>query len=135
MQAAYNLNSNELNINFLNSIKEMFQNRNIEIIITDNVDEEYQREQAILDETLNDYRENGNKNFTLMTDEFCKDTALNNILDYISEDSINQALMFNSELHKRIKDIPHMPYKCRKSIRYDDDNIREKSGTLIHMPT
>jgi toxin ParE1/3/4 len=52
-------------------------------------------------------------------------TALDNILDYISEDSINQALIFNSELYKRIQDIPHMPYKCRKSIRYNDDNIRD----------
>lgn len=74
MQAAYSLNSNELNINFLNSIKEMFQNKDIEIIITDKVDDEFQKEKALLDETLNDYRENGNKNFTVMTDEFWKDT-------------------------------------------------------------
>ncbi len=74
MQAAYSLNSNELNIDFLNSIKEMFQNKNIEIIITDKVDEEYQREKSILDETLNDYRENGNKNFTVVTDEFWQDS-------------------------------------------------------------
>ncbi len=76
MQAAYTLNSNELNINFLNSIREMFQNKNIEIFITDNLDEEYEREQAILDETLNDYKENGNKNFIVMSDEFWKDTEL-----------------------------------------------------------
>jgi hypothetical protein len=76
MQAAYTLNSNELNINFLNSIKEMFQNKNIEIFITDNLDEGYQREQAILNETLNDYKENGNKNFTVMSDEFWKGIEL-----------------------------------------------------------
>ena len=57
MQAAYNLNSNELNINFVNSIKEMFQNKNIEIIVTDKVEEEYQADKVILDETLNEYRE------------------------------------------------------------------------------
>lgn len=76
MQAAYTLNSNELNINFLNSIKEMFQNKNIEIFITDNLDEEYERGQSILYETLNDYKENGNKNFTVLSDEFWKDTEL-----------------------------------------------------------
>ncbi|OHE15265.1 MAG: hypothetical protein A2540_09710 [Sulfurimonas sp. RIFOXYD2_FULL_37_8] len=76
MQAAYNLNSNELNINFLNSIKEMFQNKNIEIFITDNLDEEYERGQSILYETLNDYKENGNNNFTVLSDEFWKDTEL-----------------------------------------------------------
>jgi len=48
----------------------MFQNKNIEIIITDEVDKEYQIEKTILDGTLNDYRENGNKNFTIMTDDF-----------------------------------------------------------------
>ncbi|MFA6139042.1 MAG: hypothetical protein WC667_13290 [Sulfurimonas sp.] len=82
MQAAYSLNSNELNIDFLNSIKEMFQNKNIEIIITDKVDEEYQREKSILDETLNDYRENGNKNFTAMTDEFWQDSEARLIKRY-----------------------------------------------------
>jgi len=55
VQIAYSLNSNE---------------HNIEIIITDRIEEEHQREKTMLNETLNDYRENGNKNFTLMTDDF-----------------------------------------------------------------
>lgn len=74
MQAAFSLNSNELNINFVNSIKEMFQGKNIEIVITDGVDEEYEREKSVLDATLNDYLQNGSKNFTVMSDEFWEDT-------------------------------------------------------------
>lgn len=51
--------------------------------------------------------------------------ALDGILDYISEDSVNQALIFSRELHIKIKTIPDMPYKCRKSTYYNDDNIRD----------
>ena len=70
MQAAFNLNTNELNINFVNSVKEMFQNKNIEIVITDRVSKEYEIEKSMLDTTLEDYLQNGSKNFTVMSDEF-----------------------------------------------------------------
>ena len=84
MQAAYSLNSNELNINFLNSIKELLQNKDIEIIRTDKIDDEFQKEKALLDETLNDYRKSisnrleqyksNPESFTELTDEFWVDT-------------------------------------------------------------
>lgn len=35
MQVSYQLNSNELDIPFLNSIKELFANKDIEIIVND----------------------------------------------------------------------------------------------------
>lgn len=61
---------------------------------------------------------------------------LDEILDYISENSVNEALSFNSQLHKKIKDIPLMPYKCRKSIHYHNDNIRDmifKGYTIAYL--
>lgn len=43
MQVSYRLNCNELDVSFLNSIKELFTNKNIEIVISDEdeVDEKF----------------------------------------------------------------------------------------------
>lgn len=63
-------------------------------------------------------------------------SALDGILDYISEDSLSQAILFNSELHQKIKDIPLMPYKCRKSVHYNNDDIRDmifKGYTIAYL--
>ena len=51
--------------------------------------------------------------------------AMDDILDYIAKDSINRAIKFNEDLHKQFKKIPDMPYKCRKSIYYENKNIRD----------
>jgi len=75
MQATYNLNTDELNINFLNSIKEMFKNKNINIIISDNHQEYDKNHKNNLDMVLKDYQKNGDKNFIEMNDEFWKDSA------------------------------------------------------------
>ena len=58
MQAIYNLNSNELNINFLNSIKEMFQNKNIDIIISDHSDSVLDDRSLELQKRLDEYKLN-----------------------------------------------------------------------------
>lgn len=50
MQASYQLQGNDLNMNFLDSIKNLFQNREIEIIIHD-VEEDDKRFGEILDYT------------------------------------------------------------------------------------
>jgi hypothetical protein len=50
MQASYQLQGNDLNMNFLDSIKNLFQNREIEIIIHD-VEEDDKRFEEILDYT------------------------------------------------------------------------------------
>jgi len=73
MQAAYSLNSNELNINFLNSIKEMFQNKDIEIIITDHSDSEVSEYRKSISNRLEQYKNNP-ESFTELTDEFWVDT-------------------------------------------------------------
>jgi len=50
MQASYQLQGDDLNMNFLDSIKNLFQNREIEIIIHD-VEEDDKRFGEILDYT------------------------------------------------------------------------------------
>lgn len=50
MQASYQLQGNDLNMNFLDSIKNLFQNREIEIIIHD-LEEEDKKFGEILDYT------------------------------------------------------------------------------------
>ena len=50
MQASYQLQGDDLNMNFLDSIKNLFQNREIEIIIHD-VEEDDKRFGKVLDYT------------------------------------------------------------------------------------
>ena len=61
--------------------------------------------------------------------------SFNNIWDYIAQDSKNRTNKFKREIKKLIEDIHHMPYKCRKSIYFDDDNIRDlifKGYTIVY---
>lgn len=51
--------------------------------------------------------------------------SLDNILDFIALDSLNQSKKFNRDLFKQIYKIPDMPYKFRKSIHFNDENIRD----------
>ena len=51
--------------------------------------------------------------------------ALFNILMYIMHDSEYASFMFEEELFKHLEDLPLFPYKFRKSIYYDDENIRD----------
>ncbi len=50
---------------------------------------------------------------------------LNSQIEYISRDKPHAARKFKSELLKRIKEIPLMPYKNRKSIFFDRSDIRD----------
>ena len=51
--------------------------------------------------------------------------TLKNIISYISKDSKKRALVFKKELDKNIDNLVYMPYKCRQSIYFDDENIRD----------
>ncbi len=54
---------------------------------------------------------------------------------FISLDSKNRALEFRKKLDKQIFNIINMPYKYRKSIYFDDDNIRDliyKGYTVVY---
>lgn len=50
---------------------------------------------------------------------------LQQIMEYIAKDSLHQALKFELDLDSKIEMIDYMPYKCRKSIYFDDENIRD----------
>lgn len=50
---------------------------------------------------------------------------LNEQVDYIAKDKPGAARKFKSEVLKRIKDIPSMPFACRKSIFFDREDIRD----------
>jgi len=49
----------------------------------------------------------------------------NKIWDFIANDSILRAKNFKEELKAKIEDLPHMPYKFRKSIYFDNEEIRD----------
>jgi len=53
------------------------------------------------------------------------DADLENILDHIALDSLSIALNFLDELQEQLITLPHMPYKFRKSIYFDDNDIRD----------
>jgi len=57
------------------------------------------------------------------------------ILRNIANDKITASKKFQTDLNKQIKNIPNFPYKHRKSIYFDDENIRDmifKKYTIIY---
>ena len=52
-------------------------------------------------------------------------TALLTVLKYIAKDKISASKKFKQSLHKQIKNIPKFPYKHRKSIYFNNENIRD----------
>ena len=62
--------------------------------------------------------------------------TLDNILNYIAKDSLNRAFDFNNQLEEKIDNIPYMPYKYRKSIYHNNENIRDmifKGYTISYL--
>ena len=53
------------------------------------------------------------------------DDDLESVLDRIVLDSLNAALGLVDELEESLKTLPHMPYKFRKSIYFDNEDIRD----------
>jgi len=57
------------------------------------------------------------------------------ILDYIAQDKFSASENFKNGLDNLIEDLPNFPYKYRKSIYFDNDNIRDmtfKGYTIIY---
>ncbi len=50
---------------------------------------------------------------------------LNEQVRYIAEDKPGAARKFKTDILKRIKEIPSMPYACRRSIFFERDDIRD----------
>jgi plasmid stabilization system protein ParE len=60
---------------------------------------------------------------------------LNNQIEYIARDKPHAARKFKSEILQRIKEIPRMPYKNRKSIFFSRNDIRDliyKGYTVVY---
>ena len=47
------------------------------------------------------------------------------ILKHIANDKISASKAFKKELNEHIDNIPDFPYKYRKSIYFNDENIRD----------
>jgi plasmid stabilization system protein ParE len=61
--------------------------------------------------------------------------TLQEVMLFISKDSRARALAFKNELDKHINDLDNMPFKFRKSIYFDDENIRDlifKGYTVVY---
>ena len=67
-----------------------------------------------------------------------KDTFINrleNQLDFIAQNNPANSRKFKNELFNLIKEIPNNPRKHRKSIWYDDEDIRDlifKGYTIVY---
>ena len=62
-------------------------------------------------------------------------TSLQKIMRFISLDSKQRALIFRNQLDKQISTIGQMPFKCRKSIYFDEETIRDmifKGYTIVY---
>ncbi|KEA46224.1 type II toxin-antitoxin system RelE/ParE family toxin [Campylobacter mucosalis] len=53
------------------------------------------------------------------------DENLIQILDFISQDSIQRAVEFHSQLYDKIASIADMPYRFRKNKTMDKESIRD----------
>ena len=54
---------------------------------------------------------------------------------FISLDSKKRALALRNQIDKQIASLADMPYKCRKSIYFDDEQIRDliyKGYTIVY---
>ena len=63
-------------------------------------------------------------------------SSLEYVLDFIASDSLNKALIFLDKLDDKIDNLPYMPYKYRKSLYYNNENVRDmifKGYTLPYM--
>ncbi|WP_418185496.1 type II toxin-antitoxin system RelE/ParE family toxin [Aliarcobacter vitoriensis] len=51
--------------------------------------------------------------------------SLFSILKYIAKDSPSRAKNFKIQIDNKIRNIPNMPFKARKSFHFDDQNTRD----------
>ena len=68
-----------------------------------------------------------------LTKEFEKNFEA--IYKYIAKDKLSASKKFKNELLKQIKNIPKFPYKHRKSIYFDNNDIRDmifKRYTIVY---
>lgn len=62
-------------------------------------------------------------------------TSMRRILEYIALDSRNRSQQFRNDVKTNIETLKQMPYKHRKSIHFEDDQIRDmvfKGYTIVY---
>lgn len=52
-------------------------------------------------------------------------SELNQISDFIAQDSVDRAIKFQNELFKHLQIISKQPYSYRKSQNFDDERVRD----------
>ena len=57
------------------------------------------------------------------TGEYQKELLI--ILKHIANDKITASRKFKKDLNEQIANIPNFPYKYRKSIYFDNENVRD----------
>ena len=63
------------------------------------------------------------------------DKQIIEIVNYIAKDKPNVSIKFALELEKAILNLVNFPYKFRKSIYFNDDNVRDmiyKGYTIVY---
>ena len=55
-------------------------------------------------------------------------SELRHIVRFITLDSKPRAKEFNNSTKQACQNLVYMPYKCRKSLKFDNDNVRD----LVH---
>lgn len=61
--------------------------------------------------------------------------ALQETMQFISHDSKSRAIHFRNSLDTHINNLKHMPFKFRKSIYFNNENIRDlifKGYTIVY---
>jgi len=59
----------------------------------------------------------------LKSEEFL--LSLQEIMEFIAEDSVAEAISFERRFEEKIDALPFSPYKYRRSIFFSDDDIRD----------
>jgi plasmid stabilization system protein ParE len=63
-------------------------------------------------------------------------TSLAQKIDYIATDNTSASIKFKNEFLQKCKDVAQMPFKYRKSIYHEDENVRDliyKGYTAVYI--
>ncbi|MDA3047578.1 type II toxin-antitoxin system RelE/ParE family toxin [Campylobacter sp. JMF_08 NE1] len=53
------------------------------------------------------------------------ENSLNEIIDFIAQDSIERAVKFHNDIYQKISNITFMPYRYRRNKILNDKNVRD----------
>ena len=50
---------------------------------------------------------------------------LETIIDFIAQDSFEKAKKFKNTMDTKVNGLPNFPYKCRQSLKSNDNNVKD----------